>query len=273
MTSTSNNPSVRRLLTGAAALALAAGGVAVVARTATGRPRDPESVQYAAAARQAAQSTEPRNESGNSRREGDGRRNRPTMPPFDFGWGAGRGGQGDLRQPRPQEWAEAQLFMSRYSPRRTAALEDLPDDDRKEGLKRYVYARFRTLMALQKRDRAMYEQRVAQLGVEDQIFGLVSDSAADPAAREGLREKLREQVARLVELDLEGRRRRIDWLKKEMARETEELERGEKNADVQVERRVTTYSQWAEKWAARNARKAQAGKPQEPAPEGDRKSD
>jgi hypothetical protein len=285
MTFPSSNPSVRRrLLTGAAALALAAGGALAL----TGDPQDSDAERYArataAADRLAAQAPEqggPGAEPEKSteqpraaRRDAEGRRTRPgAMAPFDFGWGYARGAHTDLRQPRPQEWAEAQMFMSRYSPRRTAALDDLPDDERKEGLKRYVFARFRTLMALQKRDRAMYEQRVAQLGVEDQIFGLVSDAAADPSVREGLRVKLREQVSRLVDLDLEGRRRRIDFLKKELARETEELEKGEKNADAQVDRRVNTYSQWAEKWAARKGRKPQQDKSPDVVPEASPKSE
>ena len=269
MTFTSSNLGIRRAVSVAAALALATGGAVAIAVSATERPRHADAEQYAcavaAANRLAAQpagegSAEPRD----ARREGDGRRARPgPMPPFDFGWGASRDGHADLRQPRRQEWAEAQLFMSRYSPRRTAALDELPDDDRKEGLKRYVYARYRSLMLLQKRDRGTYEQRLAQLGVEDQIYGLVFDAVADPAAREGLREKLRAQVARLMDLDLEGRRRRVEWLKRELAEEAEKLEQDEKNVDAQVDQRVSTYAQWADRWAARKARKADGGKPKD----------
>lgn len=275
MTPTSSKLSVRRVISVAAALALAAGGAAI-AVSATGRPRDHEARQYACAiaaadrlvAAQPADAGKDTSESRDSRRESEGRRARPgAMPPFDFGWGAYRGGA-EQRRPREQEWAETQLFMSRFSPRRTAALEDLPEGDRKEGLKRYVFARYRTLMNLQRRDRATYEQRLAQLGVEDQIYGLVSDAVADPGAREGLRDKLRAQVNRLIELDLEGRRRRVEWLKRELAEESEKLEEDQKNVDAQVDRRVSTYAQWADRWAARKAKKG-GDKPHDAAPKPD----
>ena len=279
MTSTSSNQALRRVAIVTGALALA-GGAAAVAMTASARAERYDAEQYAcatAAALQAGQGAgagEGRQEPGDARRDAEGRRPRAgAMPPFDFGWGAyGRGGLADLRQPRPHEWAEAQAFMARHSPRRQAALDELPEGERKEGLKRYVYARYRSLLNLQKRDRPSYEQRVAQLGVEDQIFAIVSDSAADPASLDGLREKLRPQVGRLVELDAEGRRRRIDWLKKELSRETDELDRLEKDLDTQVERRISTYAQWADRWAARK-RKAQADKQQDAAPEPGRKAE
>ena len=275
MTSTSSKFPVGRVVAVAAVLALAAGGAAI-AVSATEHSGDDEAEQYAGAvaaaerlaAAQPGDAGKGAPETRDARRDPEGRRARPgAMPPFDFGWGAYRGGNADLRRPREQEWAETQLFMNRYSPRRTAALEDLPEGDRKEGLRRYVFARYRTLMNLQKRDRATYEQRVAQLGVEDEIYGLVSDAVADPAAREGLRDKLRAQVNRLIELDLEGRRRRVEWLKRELAEESEKLEQDQKSVDAQVDKRVSNYAQWADRWAARKAKKGAAERPQDVAPD------
>lgn len=251
-----------------AALALASLGVPTPSAMAD-RPERRSVDQLACATTAGAQRQAGRDGKRDERRDNDGRRGRGGgMTPFDFGWGYNRN-HADLRAPRDHEWAEVQFFMNRHSPRRQAALDDLPDDERKESLKRFVFARFRSLQALQKRDRTGYEQRLAQLAVEDQIYGLVSDWAAAPDAdRDLLRDALQFEVNRLVELDLQERRRRVEWLKKELEEESEKVERDEKDRDAQIERRVSRYTDWAEKWAARRARKKDKDKmPEEPAEE------
>ena len=284
MTSPSDKHSLDRAATLAASLALSAlvlagGGVATLAVGGTGRPQRCEPQQgacgqHADAAVTAAGREQPSDvgqpsgrgarsaEGKDGWREPDGRRGRAPMAPFDFGWGGyGRGGTTDIRSPRPEEWEEVRHFMDRYSPRRQAALEELPDNEKKEQLKRYVFARYRSLQSLQRRDRAGYEQKLAQLEVEDQIFGLVSDwGAAGEADRAAMREALRQQVERLVDLELEERRRRIEWLRRELAEETQKLELDQQERDVHVDRRAARYADWADRWAARRAKKAQAEK-------------
>jgi hypothetical protein len=181
------------------------------------------------------------------------------MPPFDFGWGAAKN-RADLRLPRQSEWSEVQNFMGRYSPLRQAAVDALPDDEKKDAIKKFVFARYRSLQALQKRDWAAYEQRLTQLTIEDQIFGLVhqwrgTDKGDEPQEdRQQLRAALRPQVTKLVELDLQERRRRVEWLKKELADQAAQLERDEKEQDGLIERRVARFADWADRWAARRAR-------------------
>ena len=191
MTPTFSHRRRRRVASAAVAAALVAGAcVATVALTAPDRAGPPAAEAAACcplaegdreAATAAAQSPGDSSDdgAGDTRRDREGRRG--GMPPFDFGWGGyGRYGNSGNLAPRPHEWAEVQLFMHEHSPRRQAALEELPEGERKESLKRYVFTRYRNLQALRKRDPAAYEQRLTQLAVEDQIFALVSDWGGAP---------------------------------------------------------------------------------------------
>ena len=193
----------------------------------------------------------------------DGRRTRSVGdyrsgpgPSYDMGWGYGKS-PSETRAPRQPEWEETQAFMRQYAPRRQAAVEQMAEGDAKESVKKFVFARFRSLQSMRRRDPAGYEQKLAQLRVEDEVFGIVSDwgSATDEAGREQLRNALRTQVAQLVELDLRERQRRVDSLKRELDEQTELLARDEKQRDVLVEKRVSRFAEWADRWAARRKQK------------------
>lgn len=188
----------------------------------------------------------------NDGRRGDGYGRSDRGGPYEFGW-YGKGGVGDMRPPRPQEWEETQSFMRQFAPRRHAAVDQMPDGPAKESVKKFLFARYRSLRAVQRRDPVGFEQRLAQLRVEDQIFGILSDwtGSDKEAARRQLRDTLRTQVAQLVDLDLQERQRRVEWLKRELAEETQELDNDIRQRDALVERRVSRFTEWADRWAAR----------------------
>ena len=193
--------------------------------------------------------------------KGDGRRS--YGGPFDMSWGYGKGGPGDQRAPRPNEWVEVQLFMNRYSPRRQFALDQLPDGEKKESIKKFVFARYRSLQSLQRRDPTGFEQRLAQLVIEDEIFGVVSGwGAAGEEERGKLKQTLRDKVARLVDIDLQERQRRVEWLKRELAQQSRELEQDQGGRDDLIERRATRFAEWAERAAGMRAK--QQGEKQSP---------
>jgi hypothetical protein len=259
------------LLCGASAL-----GTAVAVGAAGGAADDPCRVRLACAGtaaaenRRAAQKDErpPQQPPADARAPEAGQR-RYYEGAYDLARNYGRGaGRTDQRTPRAHEWDETQAFMERFAPRRHAALEQMPEGESKEQMKRFWFARYRSLQALQRRDATAYEQRLSQLRVEDQIFGIVSDwsSTADPNG-EQLRETLRGQVSQLVDLDLLERQRRVEWLKRELADQSEQLDRAQKQRDTLVEQRVSRFADWAGRWAARRrgeAEKRGAGEPQEP---------
>jgi len=253
-----NRVSGRGAAAAALVLGLGAWGVAA-AVTASGDAGDaPCRVRLACATvHQAGQQEQARGQQESSDAPGsEGRRGRfyEGEGSFDFSRTYGRGVRPDQRSPRPHEWEEVQAFMQRFAPRRYVALEQMPEGESKEQMKRFWFARFRSLQALQKRDVAAYEQRLSQLRVEDQIFGIVSDwSPATDSTGQQLRETLRGQVTQLVDLDLQERQRRVEWLKRELAEQSEQLDRDLKQRDNLVEQRVSRFIDWAGRWARRRA--------------------
>lgn len=268
------------------AAAVAAGGIGAPSTAGERVRRCGPCEQYAAVSAGAGQQPERDRERPDKRRQGDpdkdARRGRPggegypgPTVPYDFTWGYGKG-HGDARAPRPNEWQETQVFMRQYAPRRQGAVEQMPEGEAKESLKRFVFARYRGLQSLQRRDPTSYEQRLAQLRVEDQIFGIVSDWGGpnDEAGLTTLREALRTQVAQLVELDLRERQRRVESLKRELAEQTELLARDEQQRDSLVDKRVARFADWAGRWAARRKQgagdKGNSSSGQRPTPEAPR---
>jgi hypothetical protein len=275
MTPSSDNPSPRPVrlvllaLAGAGAVTAAVAFAASGGTSGRGRPQFACALQQSTTAAGARQEPDDDKTTPQQRDEGtssgpnanprpypnpNAGRPRGPLSPLDLGWGAYGRGHPDLRSPRPQEWEEVRAFMNRYSPRRQAALEGLPDDDRKESIRKFVFARYRSLQALQKRDKAAFDGRVAQLSIEDEIYGLVSQwGTSAEADRNQLRDALKSEVSKLVDVDLQERRRRVEWLKKELADQSQALERDEKDRDTLVEKRVSRYADWGDRLAARRA--------------------
>jgi hypothetical protein len=189
--------------------------------------------------------------------EGRGRIRRGEWGPGPYGgvggpFGPVWGGRFDQRPVTPGEWDEVVAFMTRYSPWRIAEVEKIPEGDLKERIKRGLANRYRGLRALENRDPDGYEQRLAQLAVEDQVFKLVSQwGGADEARRDAIREELRTQVARLVDLDLQERGRRVQRLEDELKKQKEALDKDTSGRDGLVEKRVKGFLDWGNKWPGR----------------------
>ena len=175
-------------------------------------------------------------------------------------------GRFDQRPVTPGEWDEVVAFMTRYSPWRIAEVEKMTDGDWKDRIKRGLANRYRSLRALENRDPDGYEQRLAQLAVEDQVFKLVSQwGGADEPRREAIREELRTQVARLVDLDLQERRRRVERLEEELKKQKDGLEKDATGRDALIERRAKAFLDWGNKWPAKS--KGRQAKPNADKPE------
>ena len=289
-----NSRAVKAAASAAAAVVLAAGGFAIPATALGGRAdsrdcddcNDRPRVALASARERQLQLTGDDNDSrrGRDKRDGDRRDDgdkdqdkgdgrRSYGGPFDMSWGYGKGGPGDQRAPRPNEWAEVRHFMNRYSPRRQFALDQLPEGEKKDSIRKFVFARYRSLQSLQRRDQTGYDQRLAQLVIEDEIFGVVSGWGATGEEDRGkLKQTLRDKVARLVDIDLQERKRRVEWLQRELAQQTRELEQDEGERDDLIERRATRFAEWAERSAAVRAKhegeKGAPGADTPPCPQG-----
>jgi hypothetical protein len=198
---------------------------------------------------------------GQDRRDGrreerrDGRRDgRRGEPPFEFGW-SHRGDDGDLRSPSQNEWDDASAFMRRHSPRRAQAMDQLPEGSWKDKLRKVLFARYRGLRSLERRDPGAFGQRVNQLRLEDEIFGLVSDWAGSAEEeRPKLKERLKVLVASLVDLDVQERKRRVERLEAELREQKAALEKDTGQRDALVDDRYNRFLDWANKWAEKRQR-------------------
>jgi hypothetical protein len=166
------------------------------------------------------------------------------------------------RGPRPAEqrpvsaaeWADVSEFMADYMPWRIEQVRQMPEGPVKERVKRLLAFRYRGLRALQNRDADSYEQRLGQLKIEDQIYKLVSEMpGADGDRRKAIRDELRTHVARLVEVDIQERQRRVERLEDELARQKRLLDQDTKDRNAVVERRLGRFLDWGSRWPAQQA--------------------
>ena len=166
----------------------------------------------------------------------------------------------DTRPVSPAEWEEISDFMSGYMPWRIAEVERMPDGQWKERIKKLLSVRYRSLRQIQSRDPESYEQRLGQLKVEDQIYQLVSSlPGADDDRRRKIREELRTQVSALVDVDLSERKRRVDRLKEELARQEGLLEQDTQQRETLVEQRVNRFLHWGSRWPAQRGAAGKGG--------------
>ena len=139
------------------------------------------------------------------------RPSRPTPP------APGRGRCSDKEQ------EDVAAFIRQAAPNRWAALEALPENGTfRRGIMVYVVARWRHLQMLREDDPALYDIKVHQLTVEDNIYGLLACTRG-PADREALRKKLHDKVAELVKLTLADRQHRIERLRQALKTEEDRL--------------------------------------------------
>jgi hypothetical protein len=245
-----------------AALALAAAVAAAAAAPAMSwareGTRDAQSDGRGAQDREAKQGGERSDRGDRDRRDGGRGRRDDWVGPFGPGWGPPRG---DMRPSTPVEWAEVAAYLSRFSPFLIGEVQGMAESEWKERIKRGLTYRYRGLRAMENKDPEGYEQRLAQLAVEDQVFKLMSQwGGADEARQNTIREELRTQVARLVDLDLQERRRRLQKLEDELKSQRDGIERDAKEREGIIDRRVGRFLDWGNKWPpGKNKAKAEGG--------------
>ena len=114
---------------------------------------------------------------------------RPDLPPR---W--------DFARPPQEEVNKAMAFLGEYSPRRAEVVARIiRENDRggpRFGLSRQIYMRYRELKQIEAEDPALYDLKLKQLRVEDDIFG---EAAAIRAMRQEGRPTSEEQRKKLEE--------------------------------------------------------------------------
>ena len=168
-------------------------------------------------------------------------RSRPAAPEMGPGPAAReRFGLGPRRVTSEREQEDAGKFMAENSPNRWKAIESLPGHGPMHRvLMNVVVARWRSLESARTADPKLYDIKLSELKVEDEVYGLLAgtQSAAD---REPLRQKLTEASKQLIDLNMEERQHRIDRLRQLLKGEEERLQADRGHADLLVERKVTS---------------------------------
>lgn len=147
------------------------------------------------------------------------------------------------RRPTDAEVEEVSQFLREYSPNRWRALESLPEEGReRRAVMAFAVARWRGIQELKEAEPALYDLKLKQLKVEDDIYGLLAVKLP-PAEREPLRPKVRESVEQLVNLRMAERELRVESLRKQLKEEEERLASDKARVDKMVDRRTDTLMQ------------------------------
>lgn len=154
-------------------------------------------------------------------------------------WGP-RGERQNRENPTEEEWQEAAASMRRLAPNTWARFEEsVPEDEPFHGaFRRRIVDRYQELQRLKERDEKQYEGEVAQLKIEDDIFGIAAKlRGAEGEAAESLKTELRARLGQLIEQRMQNRQRRIDRLAAQLERERRKLESDRTNKEEAIQRK------------------------------------
>ncbi len=177
-------------------------------------------------------------------------RNSTDRPPTDrsdrprmFRQGGGGGG-GAARTPiSSEQWSQILSFMREHSPRRTEELEmliDAADDKKVNFLKSLVAAQFDYVMSLKSEDTKLYELQIDKIAAQDAIYGMLRD-AKGTGMQPDQKKEFREQVAKLVDVNLSERGRRIDKARESLTKAKSTLDDDLKRKDAMVDERMEQF--------------------------------
>jgi hypothetical protein len=137
-----------------------------------------------------------------------------------------------------QDTEQAAQFMRENSPSRWKTVEDMPEDSSdRRAVMAFIVARWRTLQSIRDEDAQLYEIKLKQLHIEDDIYAMLATTPS-AAEREPLRPKLRESVSELLNLGLLEREHRIAQLGKLLKTEQQKLDADRKRLSVAADRRA-----------------------------------
>jgi hypothetical protein len=144
--------------------------------------------------------------------------------------------------PTDEEWREIEAFATEFAPNRLSKFNEMRKKDEPgwRVAQTVIAVRFRALDAMREHDPDLYDDRVAQLKLEDRIIG-VADAAElgkggelTPEAREALASDVRE----LVEMNLKEREARLDRLARQLDEQRKKLGEDRSAQGELVERKV-----------------------------------
>jgi hypothetical protein len=181
----------------------------------------------------------------------------PATQPDRQDRGGDRDNRGFWREPSPEEWEAAVIFLREHNPRRLAIYEAAVEEWRRDqgaeadpnaelprsirGARARIYSRVHFLRQLEGFDPELYQFALEQFELEDKIIGSLQDArdaerAGDKDAAARAQAAADEAVRAYAEGTLQEREDRIDRLRRELGREEQRLEQDRSNFDTLVER-------------------------------------
>jgi hypothetical protein len=145
--------------------------------------------------------------------------------------------------PTDEEWKQIESFVAENSPNRLKKLQQYQTKN-EPGVpmfRTFIATRYRALMAMKEHDPEMYERRLKQFQLEDEIIGQIGASEKGTMSNEE-REAMLENVGKLVEMDLEEREYRIERLQNALSQEQERLQKDRNRQEALVQRKLDDIS-------------------------------
>ena len=139
----------------------------------------------------------------------------------------------------PADIEEAMKFMKDHSHNRLAAIESMPDSDRKTRFKEISTRNFLSWDSIRLADPELYQVVVKRVELEDNVFGLTVQWHKDTAEEKpDTQAKLRDEVGKLVDVGIQERQMRLDRLAKTVEDQQKILTTDKGNRDNLVEDRL-----------------------------------
>ena len=184
----------------------------------------------------------------------DGPTSRPVRPPnTERNGDHGGGGEHSMRQFRQnaanrppltaEQWSDVLAFMHEHSPRRTEDLEKLlasAEERRANFLKQLIAAQFDYVTSLKNEDSELFDLQVSKIETQDAIYGVLRDKKG-AAMKDDEKKSFHDLVAKLVDINLSERGRRIDRAKESLARAQTTLDEDMKHKDAMVDERMQQF--------------------------------
>jgi hypothetical protein len=174
-----------------------------------------------------------------------GRPGTPISPGTGFGaagggnrprWRVGQRFQPPLSQ---KEIADAMKFMQSHSPNRFAAIQSLPEGDEKSTVENLVTRSYLNWMRLETEDIELYKIVIKRVGLEDKIFGEVSQyQQAAPDHKDRIRAAMKADLSDLLDVRAEERQLRIDRLENTVKAEQRKLDADKASKSRLIDKRL-----------------------------------
>ena len=145
-------------------------------------------------------------------------------------------GRAAFQPPSAEDLKDAMLFMSSNSPRQYAALNKLPDNQRKTNLKNLAT---RMYLQVMRDEPELRDAAIKRIKLEDEVFGLASELRDPPAGKQPdqTKSELKEKLKSLVAAGITERELRLKNLEDTVKRAHDKLDKDKVSQDVLVDKR------------------------------------